>query len=64
MDGEEFEATLVIRIRPEYEGDHEALAKKIAQSVGTFMVDTRDWRFDELELDDRENIIEIFANVW
>lgn len=64
MDGEEFEATLVIRIRPEYEGDHTKLSQKIAQTIGTFMVDTSDWRFQDLDLDDREAIIEIFANVW
>lgn len=60
---QELKATLVFRVRSEDDTDQSDLVARICESVGTFMIDTHNWRFQNLDLDDRHAIVEIFAEV-
>lgn len=63
VDEQQLKATLTFRVRC-YDGlDQSDLVARIVETVGTFMIDTSNWRFQDLDVDDREAIVEIFAEV-
>ena len=58
------EATLTFRLRLSPGTKPESYVRFLEQQVGTFMIDTEDWRFKQLDPADREAIVEIYAEVY
>ncbi len=54
---------LIFKVRAVSEGEAEAFVSRLEGQVGTFMVDTTDWRFVEAcDGIDRYRIVEIYAD--
>lgn len=57
----ELEATLIFKLRAENLASAQELLTSVRAIVGTFMVDTSDWRFQALNDLERDDIVEIYA---
>jgi hypothetical protein len=55
-------ATIIFKVRASSEKEADNLINDLSVAVGTFMVDTTDWRWSEYTSEDQRNaVVEIYA---